>query len=160
MTSRSKVTPCRLLSSSLSPDSVSHSVSLVAVALAVAGVLRAAGGPLVPPQSHRPVGEHRDAFGDAPAGLRREQCEADTLGHFKKVFFDTAEVLGNTEESQTVWAEDSCHSLNKCIPSDNEHATSLKLNSTELMWNQETIPPPHTLKMNGAKFKSTPILAL
>lgn len=52
-----------------SPDSVWHSVGLVAVALAVAGVLRAAGGPMVPPQSHGPVGEHRDALGDTPAGL-------------------------------------------------------------------------------------------
>ena len=47
-------------------------MGLVAVTLAVAGVLRAAVGPQVPPQSHRPVGEHRDAFGNAPAGLEGE----------------------------------------------------------------------------------------
>lgn len=84
---------------SLSPDSVWHSVGLVAVALAVAGVLWPAGGTLVPPQSHRPVGEHRDAFGNAPAGLGREQCEAETLGHFQRYFL-TAEVQGNTGERE------------------------------------------------------------
>lgn len=43
-------------------------MGLVAVGLAVAGVLGAAGGALVPPQSHGPVGQHRHTFGDAPAG--------------------------------------------------------------------------------------------
>ena len=61
-------------------------MGLVAVALAVAGVLRPAVGPLVPPQCHRSVGEHRDAFGNAPAGLGREQCERETVGHFQRSF--------------------------------------------------------------------------
>ena len=90
-----------LFPSSLSPDSVWHSVGLVAVALAVAGVLRAAGGSLVPPQCHRPVGEHRDTFGNAPAGLRREQCETETVGHFqKKVFFRHCWCPGNIQDRQ------------------------------------------------------------
>lgn len=71
---------------SLSPDPVWHSMGLVTVTLAVASVLRAAGGPLVPPQSHGSVGEHRDALGNAPEGLRREQCETETVGHFQRSF--------------------------------------------------------------------------
>lgn len=55
-----------------SPEPVRYSVGLVAVGLAVAGVLRAAGGALVPAQSHGPVGEHGHAFGDPPAGSERE----------------------------------------------------------------------------------------
>lgn len=51
-----------------SPDAVGHPVGLVAVGLAVAGVLGAAGRPVVPPQRHGPVGEDRHAFGDASAG--------------------------------------------------------------------------------------------
>lgn len=61
-----------------SPDSVCHSAGLVAIALAVPGVLQAFGCPLVPPQSHGPVGEHRDALGNPPAGLAGEQCERET----------------------------------------------------------------------------------
>lgn len=83
---------------SRSPDSVWHSVGLVAVTLAVAGVLRPAGGTLVPPQSHRPMGEHRDAFGNAPAGLWREQCETKTLGHFQRSFLTLLRSRGNTVE--------------------------------------------------------------
>lgn len=33
---------------------------------------------MVPSQSHRPVGEHRDAFGDPPAGLEREREQHET----------------------------------------------------------------------------------
>lgn len=132
MTSKFKVTLCRLPlppppPSSLSPDSVWHSVGLVAVALAVSGVLRPAGGPLVPPQSHRPVGEHRDTFGNAPAGLGKEQCETETVGHFQKVFFDTAEVR---EIFGTVRV---LRCLNKCTYSDKGNATRLKVNSSELV---------------------------
>lgn len=61
-------------------------MGLVAVALAVSGVLRPAGGPLVSSQSHRPVGEHRDALGNTPVGLGRKQCELQTLGHFQRSF--------------------------------------------------------------------------
>lgn len=89
MTSKFKVTLGGHGSSpftSISPDSVWHSVGLVAVALAVTGVLRPAGGTLVPPQSHGPMGEHRDAFGNPPEGLGREQCETKTLGHFQRSF--------------------------------------------------------------------------
>lgn len=63
---------------SLSPDPAWHSVGLVAVAQAVTGVLRPTGDTLVPPQGHGPMGENRDAFGNAPAGLEREQCETET----------------------------------------------------------------------------------
>lgn len=83
-----------------SPDSVWHSVGLVAVALAVAGVLWPAGGTLVPPQSHGPVGEHRDAFGNPPEGLgrEREQCETKgTRGHFQRSFL----TLLRSKEIQT-----------------------------------------------------------
>lgn len=83
-----------------SPDSVWHSVGLVAVALAVAGVLRPAGGTLVPPQSHGPMGEHGDAFGNPPEGLGREREQCETKGTrwtFSKVFSDIAEVQGNSD---------------------------------------------------------------
>lgn len=69
-------------------DSVWHSVGLVTVTLAVAGVLRPAGGTLVPPQSHRPVGEHRDTFGNAPAGLgERTMWDREDTETFSKVLF-------------------------------------------------------------------------
>lgn len=58
-------------------------MGLVAVALAVAGVLRPAGGTLVPPQSHGPVGEHGDAFGNPPGGLGRGRTMRDI---FKRSF--------------------------------------------------------------------------
>lgn len=95
-----------------SPDPVWHSVGLVAVTLTVPGVLRAAGGPLVPPQSHRPMGEHRDTFGNAPAGLGREQCETETLGHFQRSFLTLLRFV-EMQERETVWVEDGCHHLNK-----------------------------------------------
>lgn len=60
-----------------SPDPVWNSVGLVLVAIAVAGVLGPAGSAGVPPQSHGPMGEHRHAFGDAPAGSER-QASAET----------------------------------------------------------------------------------
>lgn len=75
-------------------------MGLVAVALAVAGVLRAAGGTLVPPQSHGPVGEHRHAFGNPPDGLGGRENNVRQRGHgdiFKKVFSDIAEVRGKFE---------------------------------------------------------------
>lgn len=59
----------------LSPDPVWHPVGLVAVTVAVAGVLRPAGGSLVPPQSHGPVGEDRNALGDTPGEAGREPEE-------------------------------------------------------------------------------------
>jgi len=69
-----------------SPDSVWHSVGVIAVTLAVSRVLRPAGGSLVPPQSHCPVGEHRDSLGNAPAGSAREQCETEIVEHCKGLF--------------------------------------------------------------------------
>lgn len=65
-----------------SPDPVQHPVGLVAVTVAVSGVLGPAGGALVPPQSHGPVGEHGDALGDSPAGSGRERREAVKPGRY------------------------------------------------------------------------------
>lgn len=50
-------------------------MGVVAVALAVPGVLRPAGGPLVSPQSHGPVCEHRHSLSNPPAGSETKQRE-------------------------------------------------------------------------------------
>lgn len=104
------------------------------------------------------MGEHRDAFGNAPAGLGREQCEAETLGHIQRYFL-TAEVQGNTGE-RDCQRERQLSALKRCTPRDNESATRLKVNSTELRWKNEWMNEFHTLKLNWAKFSRSPILAV
>lgn len=83
----------------------------------------------------------------------RTMWDKDT-GTFSKVFYDTAEVQGDTgeRERETVWVEDSFHCLNKCIPSENENSTRLKLNSTELMGE---ITPPYLKAGLGIILKNT-----
>ena len=126
--------------SPVSPDPVRHPMGMVAVALAVAGVLRPAAGPLVPPKSHRPMGEHRDALGDTPAGLGKKykvrQRGQDIF--FKGSFSDIAKVQGREKrrfQCRGCELEDGSRCLSNCISS--EHVARNKLNSSELRGRNE-----------------------